>query len=111
MADPPHEAGEPPRVEMFGVLELVRSSTKSTKYKDIYVQKGRKEKLFQAKIWRPWRKDHINLGKFATSHEAAVAVATQRLEGIDDFPSPDKSRAENSALPAPPLTAQSLLCH
>jgi hypothetical protein len=109
MADPPHEAGEPPRVEMFGVLELVLSSSNATGYKDVYMQKGRKRKPYQAKIYRPLRKDFINLGKFATAHEAAVAVAQARLDGIEDYPSPDKSRAESSALPRPALVFQCLL--
>jgi hypothetical protein len=103
MADPPHEAGEPPRVEMFGVLELVLRSSNATGYKDVYVQKGRIELPFQAKIYRPWRKDFINLGKFAKAHEAAVAVARARLDGIEDFPSPDKTRAKNSASPRPAI--------
>ena len=101
MADSPHEAGEPPAVEMFGALELKLNSSNSTGYCDVYPLKGRKKKPFQAKIYRPWRKDFINLGTFAKAHEAAVAVARQRFEGIEDFPSPDKSRAENSTLPRP----------
>ena len=99
MVDLPHEAGEPPRVEMFGVLELKLSSSNTTGYSDVYPLKGRKRKPFQAKIYRPWRKDFINLGTFANAHAAAVAVATQRLEGIEDCPSPDKSRAEQYAAP------------
>ena len=101
MGDTLVEAGEPPGVEMFGVLELVLSSANSTGYKDVYMQKGRKRLPFQAKIYRPWRKDFINLGKFATAHEAAVAVARARFDGIEDIPSPDKTRAENSTLPRP----------
>lgn len=88
-------AGEPPGVEMFGVLMLVLSTMNATGYKDVYLQKGRKKKPFQAKIYRPLRKDWINLGKFSGAQEAAVAVARQRLEGIEDCPSPDKSRAES----------------
>ena len=107
----PIEAGEPPGVEMFGVPELVLSSSNGTGYKDVYFQKGRKRKPFQAKTYRPWRKDFINVGKFASAHEAAVAVARQRLEGIEDFPSPDKSRTESSACAAPPLNSISLYCH
>ena len=75
MAEPLHEAGEPPAVEMFGVLELELSSSNATGYMDVYQLKGRKKRPFQAKIYRPWRKDFINLGTFATAHEAAVAVA------------------------------------
>lgn len=105
----PVEAGEPPGLEMFGTLELVLSSTNATGYKDVYLQRNRKKHPYQAKIYRPWRKDFINLGKFAKAHEAAVEVAMQRLEGIDDFPSPDKSRAENSTLPCPALVLQCLL--
>ena len=109
MVDLPHEAGEPPRVEMFGVLELKLSSSNTTGYSDVYPLKGRKRKPFQAKIYRPWRKDFINLGTFANAHAAAVAVATQRLEGIADCPSPDKSRAENSTLPRPASVLPSML--
>ena len=95
------QAGEPLGVEMFGVLVLVLSTTNITGYKDVYLQKNRKKHPYQAKIYRHWRKDFINIGKFASAHEAAVAVARQRLEGIEDFPSPDKSRTEKSACPAP----------
>lgn len=102
-------AGEPPGVEMFGVLMLVLSTMNATGYKDVYLQKGRKKKPFQAKIYRPLRKDWINLGKFSGAQEAAVAVARQRLEGIEDCPSPDKSRAESSVLPRPALVLQCLL--
>ena len=105
MAEPLHEAGEPPCVEMFGVLELVLSSSNATGYKDVYKQKGRKKRPFQAKIYRTLRKDFINLGKFATAHTAAVAVAQARLDGIEDLPSPDKSRAESSTLPRPALSS------
>ena len=109
MAEPLHEAGEPPRVEMFGVLELVLSSSNATGYKDVYKQKGRKKRPFQAKIYRPWCNDFINIGKFTTAHEAAVAVAQARFDGIEDYPSPDKSRAENSTLPCPASYLQCLL--
>ena len=107
--DSPIEAGEPPDVETFGVLELRLSSSNSTGYCDVYPLKDRKKKPFQAKIYRPWRKDFITIGTFASAHEAAVAVAQQRLEGIEDFPSPDKSRAENSTLPRPASYLQCLL--
>ena len=109
MADPPHEAGEPPHVEMFGVLELKLSSSNATGYKDVYKRKHLKKKPYQGLIWRPWRKDHINVGNFATAHAAAVAVAVQRAEGIDDLPSPDRTRAENSTLPHPTFERQCLL--
>ena len=108
MGDSP-EAGEPADVEMFGVLELALSTANATGYKDVYVQKGRKKKPYQAKIYRPWRKDLIHLGNFATAHAAAVAVAQQRWEGIEDCPSPDKSRAESSALLRHTLVLHSLL--
>ena len=109
MAELPLEAGEPADVETFGVLELRLSSGNSTGYCDVYPLKDRKKKPFQAKIYRPWRKDFITIGTFASAHEAAVAVAQQRLEGIEDFPSPDKSRAENSTLPRPASYLQCLL--
>ena len=109
MGDTPVEAGEPPDVEMFGVLELVLSKSNATGYKDVYVQKGRRKLPFQAKIYRPWRKDFVNLGKFANAHQAAVAIARARLDGIEDFPSPDKTRAENSASPALPFDISTLL--
>ena len=43
MGDTLIEAGEPPGVEMFGVLELRLSSSNSTGYCDVYPLKGRKE--------------------------------------------------------------------
>ena len=43
-------AGEPPGVEMSGVLMLVLSTMNATGYKDVYLQKGRNKKPFQAKI-------------------------------------------------------------
>ena len=98
MGDTLIEAGEPPGVEMFGALELRLNSSNSSGYCDVYPLKGRKKNPWQAKIYRPWRKDFINLGTFASAHAAAVAVAQQRLEGIEDCPSPDKKRAENSML-------------
>ena len=101
MGDTLIEAGEPPGVEMFGALELRLNSSNSSGYCDVYPLKGRKKNPWQAKIYRPWRKDFINLGTFASAHAAAVAVAQQRLEGIEDCPSPDKKRAENSMLPRP----------
>jgi hypothetical protein len=108
MADPAVEAGEPPGVEMFGTLELKLSTANATGYSDVYKLKNRKKKPYQAKIYRPWRKDHITIGTFASAHEAAVAVARQRLDGIEDCPSPDKSRTNNSALPRPAFDLQTL---
>lgn len=52
-------------VERFGTLELVLSKSNHTGlYKDVYHLKDKKKKPFQAKIWRPETKDHINLGTF-----------------------------------------------
>ena len=62
MGDNVNEAGEP--VELFGTLELVLSEDNSTGYKDVFYLKDRKKKPYQAKIWRPDTKDHINLGTF-----------------------------------------------
>ena len=94
MGDNVNEAGEP--VELFGTLELVLSEDNSTGYKDVFYLKDRKKKPYQAKIWRPDTKDHINLGTFRGKHEAAVAVAQFRRDGREDQPSPDKRRAEKS---------------
>ena len=102
MGDTPIEAGEPPGVEMFGTLELKLSTANATGYSDVYKLKNRKKKPYQAKIWRPWRKDHINVGNFANAHAAAVAVAVQRAEGIDDFPSLDRSGQGRKQYAAPP---------
>ena len=99
MGDDVNEAGEP--VELFGTLELVLSEANSTKYKDVFFLKNRKKKPYQAKIWRPETKDHINLGTFCKAHEAAIAVAQYRRNGREDQPSPDKSRAEKSTRSAP----------
>ena len=79
MGDDVNEAGEP--VELFGTLELVLSEANSTKYKDVFFLKNRKKKPYQAKIWRPETKDHINLGTFRKAHEAAIAVAQYRRDG------------------------------
>ena len=97
------EAGEP--VELFGTLELVLSEDNSTGYKDVFYLKDRKKKPYQAKIWRPDTKDHINLGTFRGKHEAAIAVALYRRDGREDQPSPDKSRAEKSTR-SPPRPAR-----
>jgi len=102
MGDDVNEAGE--RVERFGTLELVLSETSSTGYKDTFFLKGRKKKPYQAKIWRPEHKDHINLGTFASAHAAAVEVAQYRRYGREHQKSPDKSRAESTP-PPPRLTA------
>ena len=77
------------------------SEANSTKYKDVFFLKNRKKKPYQAKIWRPETKDHINLGTFCKAHEAAIAVAQYRRNGREDQPSPDKSRAEKSTRSAP----------
>ena len=103
MGDDVNETGEP--VELFGTLELVLSEANSTKYKDVFFLKNRKKKPYQAKIWRPETKDHINLGTFRGKHEAAIAVALYRRDGREDQPSPDKSRAEKSTR-SPPRPAR-----
>ena len=99
MGDDVNEAGE--RVERFGALELVLSEANSTGYKDTFFLKGRKKNPYQAKIWRPESKDHINLGTFPNAHAAAVEVAQYRRYGREHQRSPDKSRAESST-PSPP---------
>ena len=74
------------------------------RYKDVFFLKHRKKKQWQAKVWRPWAKDHINLGCLSEPQEAAVAVAVARAEGLRCQQSPDKSRAEKSVrLPRPPI--------
>ena len=99
----PAEAGEPQEFEEFGVHKLLLSSDNISGYKDVHFLKNRKKKPWQAKVWRPWAKDHINLGCFAKPQEAAVAVAVARAEGLRSQQSPNKSRAENSALPRPAI--------
>ena len=89
----PAEAGEPQEFEEFGVHQLLLSSANISGYKDVYFLKHRKKKRWQAKVWRPWAKDHLNLGCFEEPREAAVAVAVARAEGLRCQQSPDKSRA------------------
>ena len=103
VGDVVNEEGE--RVELFGALELVLSETNFTGYKDTFFLKGRKKKPYQAKIWRPERKDHINLGTFPSAHAAAVEVAQYRRYGREHQRSPDKSRAESSTPPPTRLPA------
>lgn len=104
MGDSPNEdavAGD--HVERFGVHELVRSKNKST-YKDVqFVQ--RKKRPWQAKVWDESRGSHICLGSFATPRDAAVAVAVARAGGIENLPSPDKSRAARGSVGAPTFRA------
>lgn len=102
MEDAPGEAGELPEFEEFGVHKLFLSDNRSG-YKDVFFLKNRKKRPWQAKVWRPWAKDHINLGCFAAPQEAAIVVAVARAEGLERQLSPDKSRTENSALPRPPI--------
>ena len=103
MQDAPCEADELPEYEEFGVHKLLFSSDNKSGYRDVYFLKHRKKKPWQAKVWRPWAKDHLSLGCFRTPREAAVAVAVARAEGLERQTSPNKSRAENSTLPRPPI--------
>ena len=85
--------------------KLLLSSSNISGYRDVHFLKNRKEKLWQAKVWRPWARDHISLGCFRRKQEAAVAVAVARAEGLEGQQSPDKSRAENSACPTATLSS------
>ena len=87
----------PAGVEMFGCLQLIKSTTNGSGYKDVYHRKHLKKKPFQAMIYRESHKDHINLGTFEKAKEAAVAVAEARLSGIEKLQSPDKSRLERGS--------------
>ena len=99
MGDDVNEAGE--RVERFGALELVLSETSSTGYKDTFFLKGRKKKPYQAKIWRPEHKDHINLGTFASAHAAAVEVAQYRRYVVASIKKTQTRAALKVRLPRP----------
>ena len=85
--------------------KLLLSSSNISGYRDVHFLKNRKEKPWQAKVWRPWARDHISLGCFRRKQEAAVAVAVARAEGLEGQQSPDKSRAENSACPTATLSS------
>ena len=87
----------PAGVERFGCLQLIKSTTNGSGYKDVYHRKHLKNKPFQAMIYRESHKDHINLGTFEKAKEAAVAVAEARLSGIEKLQSPDKSRFERGS--------------
>ena len=52
VGDTPIEAGEPPAVEMFGVLEILLSTDSASGYKDVDKLKGRKKIPFQASTYR-----------------------------------------------------------
>jgi hypothetical protein len=80
------------RVEIFGIHELVLKPGSKSGYKDVYPLQ-RKKHPWQAKAWDPARKAHVSLGSFATPHEAAVAVATARMGGLENQRSPDQTRA------------------
>ena len=67
----------PAGVEMFGCLQLIKSTTNGSGYKDVYHRKHLKKKPFQAMIYRESHKDHINLGTFEKAKEAAVANRRQ----------------------------------
>ena len=56
MVDTP---GELPEYEEFGVHKLLLSSSNISGYRDVHFLKNRKEKPWQAKVWRPWARDHI----------------------------------------------------
>ena len=53
MGDTPVEAGEPPEYEDFGMHTLLLSSSNISGYRDVHFLKNRKEKPWQAKVWRP----------------------------------------------------------
>jgi hypothetical protein len=105
MEDPPIEkAVASPGVETFGVHELVLNLENKSGYKDVYGV-PRKKRPWQAKVWDESRGTHICLGSFATEREAAVAVAVARAGGIENLPSPDKSRASRGSGGAPAIRA------
>jgi hypothetical protein len=93
-------------VEIFGVHELVLKPNTKSGYKDVYPVK-RKKHPWQAKVWDAARQSLVGLGSFATPQEAAVAVATARVSGLENLPSPDKSRASRGS--GGELTACALL--
>ena len=78
----------PAGVETFGCLQLIKSTTNGSGYKDVYHRKHLKKKPYQAMIYRESHKDHFNLGTFEKAKEAAVAVAEARLSGIEKLQSP-----------------------
>ena len=86
------EAVRSPGVEIFGIHELVLNTSNKSGYKDVYPLQ-RKKRPWQAKVWDAARQSHVSLGSFGTPREAAVAVATARTTGLENLPSPDKSRA------------------
>jgi hypothetical protein len=77
-------------------------------YKDVYPV-HRKKRPWQAKVWDESRRTHVSLGSFATEQEAAVAVAVARADGIENLPSPDKSRAARGSGGAPAICVPPLL--
>ena len=91
-------------IEKFGIHELMLNAKNKSGYKDVYPVQ-RKKRPWQAKVWDESRKTHVCLGSFATPQEAAVAVATARAGGIENLPSPDKSRAERGSGGAPRIRA------
>ena len=94
-ASPPAEVGGPGKrrcVEIFGIHELILKPKSKSGYKDVYPLQ-RKKRPWQAKVWDAARQSHVSLGSFATPREAAVAVATARMTGLENLPSPVKDRA------------------
>ena len=94
MGDSSIEAGEPPEYEEFGVHKLLLSSSNLSGYRDVQFLKNRKKKPWQAKVWRPWARDHISL---------SVAFAASRRRRLQ-LPSLEPrvwrgSRAQTSAGP------------
>ena len=88
-------------IEIFGNLELILNASNKSGYKDVYPLQ-RKKRPWQAKGWDAARQSHVSLGSFGTPREAAVAVATARTTGLENLPSPDKSRAARGSGGAPP---------
>lgn len=104
MESPSEEAVASPGAETFGVHTLELQPTNKSGYKEVYPVQ-RKKRPWQAKVWDESRKTHLCLGTFATPREAAVAVAVARSGGIENLPSPDKSRAARGSGGAPHIPA------
>ena len=107
----PAEAGEPQEFEEFGVHKLLLSSDNISGYKDVHFLKNRKKRPWQAKVWRPWAKDHINLG-CASSNRRRRRLRWPLLELRDSGASKAQTKAALRTVrcPALPFDIQTLLC-